>query len=392
MSNSTFSAKEPSLGYFYQVQYGLLLLLNSKQEDNAKLLIESLDDIELQIEDKIELYQAKFHLRGKTSLSDRSPDFWKTIRVWAEQISNKTIDIDNTIFTLITTEHISTNSVILDIKNNNNIDEILKKLMGIAEETDKNATNKQGYIAFKSLSNSQQKMLINNIHIIDASLNFNDIKTQIKNELRLSVEPLKIDSCFDRLTGWFLDKTILHLHEKKESISFKELEQQLLLIIDSFKKDNLPMDFPDKVSLTEEELKKVKSFNFIKQLQLINISSRMENTAISDYYRAFQQKSKWLRENLLNPQEEIDYDKKLIDDWDRKFDLLVDDSETLLDNEKKIKGKKFYRKFYIDTIPRVFIRERFEETYLIIGSCHMLANKLKIGWHPDFEKLLKVEK
>ncbi len=39
MSSSTFSAKEPSLGYFYQVQYGLLLLLNSKQEDNAKLLI-----------------------------------------------------------------------------------------------------------------------------------------------------------------------------------------------------------------------------------------------------------------------------------------------------------------------------------------------------------------
>jgi hypothetical protein len=392
MSSSTFSAKEPSLGYLYQIQYGLLLLLNSKQEDNVKLLIETLDDIELQIEDKTKLHQAKFHLKGNTNLTDRSPDFWKTIRVWAEQISNKTIDIDNTIFTLITTEHISTSSVVLDIKNKNNIDEILKKLIVIAKETEKNATNKQGYIAFKALSTFQQRTLINNIHIRDASLDFNDLTIQIKNELRFSVEPLKIDSCFERLTGWFLDKTILHLHEEKEFISFKELEQQLLLIIDSFKKDNLPMDFPDKISLTDEELKKVKSFNFLKQLQLINISSRMEKTAISDYYRAFQQKSKWLRENLLNPQEEIDYDKKLIDNWDRKFDLLVDDCETLSDDEKKIKGKKFYRKFYIDTIPRVFIRERFEETYLIVGSCHMLANRLKIGWNPDFEKLLKVEK
>jgi len=392
MSDSTFSAKEPSLGYFYQVQYGLLLLLNSKQEDNAKLLIESLDDIELQIEDKIKLYQAKFHLKGKTNLTDRSSDFWKTIRVWSEQISDKTVDIDNTIFTLITTENISTNSVILDIKNKNNIDEILKKLTEIAKEIEKNAINKQGYIAFNALSTFEQKILINNIHIIDSSLEFNDIKIQIKKELRLSVEPLKIDSCFERLTGWFLDKTILHLHEEKEFISFKELEQQLLLIIDSFKKDNLPMDFPDKISLTDKELKQVKFFNFLKQLQLINISSRMEKTAISDYYRAFRQKSKWLRENLLNPQEEIDYDKKLIDDWDRKFDLLVDDCETLSDDEKKIKGKKFYRKFYIDTIPRVFIRERFEETYLIVGSYHMLANRLKIGWHSDFEKLLKVEK
>ena len=299
MSDSTFSAKEPSLGYFYQVQYGLLLLLNSKQEDNVKLLIESLDDIELQIEDKIKLYQAKFHLKGKTNLTDRSSDFWKTIRVWSEQISDKTVDIDNTIFTLITTENISTNSVILDIKNRNNIDEILKKLTEIAKEIEKNATNKQGYIAFNALSTSEQKILINNIHIIDSSLEFNDIKIQIKKELRLSVEPLKIDSCFERLTGWFLDKTILHLHEEKEFISFKELEQQLLLIIDSFKKDNLPMDFPDKISLTDKELKQVKSFNFLKQLQLINISSRMEKTAISDYYRAFRQKSKWLEENAI---------------------------------------------------------------------------------------------
>ncbi|MDQ7084393.1 MAG: hypothetical protein Q9M36_05455 [Sulfurovum sp.] len=152
------------------------------------------------------------------------------------------------------------------------------------------------------------------------------------------------------------------------------------------------MDFTDKISLTDEELKTIKSFNFIKQLQLINISSRMETTAISDYYRAFQQRSKWLRENLLNPQEEIDYDKKLIDDWDRKFDLLADECENEPEDKKRVNGNKFYKKFYIETKPRVFIRKQFEESYLILGSCHMLSNKFKIGWHSDFEELLKVKK
>lgn len=152
------------------------------------------------------------------------------------------------------------------------------------------------------------------------------------------------------------------------------------------------MDFPDKISLTDEELSQVKSFNFTKQLQLINISSRIEKTAISDYYRAFNQRSKWLRENLLNPQEEIDYDKKLIDNWYRKFDLLLDESENESEDKKIVNGNKFYKNFYIKTNPRVFIRKQFEESYLIIGSCHMLSDKLKIGWHPNFEDLLKVKK
>lgn len=395
MSNPIFSAKEPSLGYLYQIQYGLLLLLTSKQENNAKILIEALDDIELQTEDETKLYQTKYHKKKDTNLTDRSSDFWKTIRVWCEQILDKTVDINNTIFTLITTVNISNDSIILKIKNKkdetNKVEDILNKLNIIANET-ANDTNKKGYIAFKKLSPSQQKKLIQKIYIVDSSLDFTDIEKQIRNELRLSTEASKINALFERLVGWFLNNSIRHLQGEKEFIWFNELEQQILSIIETFKKDDLPMDFPDKILLTNEELGKVRTFNFIKQLQLINISSRMETTAISDYYRAFQQKSKWLRENLLNPQEEIDYDKKLIEDWDRKFDLLLDDSETLSDDEKKIHGNKFYKKFYIETKPRVFIRKQFEESYLILGSCHMLSNKLKIGWHPDFGELLKVEK
>ena len=392
MSNPIFSAKEPSLGYLYQIQYALFLLLNVEEDVNAKILIEALDDIELQVDENIELYQAKYHLKQSTNLTDRSPDFWKTIRVWSEQISDNTVNIDNTVFTLLTRENISVNSVMSDIKNKKNVDDIVKKLNEIAKEVKENATNKKGYLAFKALSTTKQKKLIEKIYIVDSSLDFEDIQKKIRNILKFSAEPLKLNALVERIEGWFLNNSILHLQGKKEFIGSNELGQQIHLIVDSFKQDNLPMDFPNKIILTEEELENIKSFRFIQQLQLINLSSRMETTAISDYYRAFQQRSKWLRENLLNPQEEIDYDKKLIDDWNRKFDLLLDDAEDASNKEKSNQGNKFYKNFYIKNIPRVFIRERFEETYLIVGSCHMLSNRLKIGWHPDFEEILKVKK
>jgi hypothetical protein len=44
MSETNFSAKEPSLGYYYQLRLGLYLILKS-QKNNAVIRIESLDDI-----------------------------------------------------------------------------------------------------------------------------------------------------------------------------------------------------------------------------------------------------------------------------------------------------------------------------------------------------------
>ena len=388
--NNNFSAKEPALGYFYQLRYGLYLLLSSRQHEDVKILIESLDDIELQIANKMELLQTKYHLKSKTNLSDRSSDFWKTIRVWSEEIISGLIDIDNTIFSLVTTESISTKSFIMDIKNKTDIGKVLSELRKIAKETT-NSKNLQGYQAFLGLSDINQKKLIEKIYIIDASLDFDEIDKKIKNELKLSALNKHIEPMLDRLEGWFFKQCIYHLQEKKDSISFNELQMQINYISDSFSQENLPIDFPDKIIPTDKDYTDVSIMRFYKQLDLIHISPRLRENAISNYYRAFGQRSKWLREELLNPQEEIDYDKKLVDDWEQKFDLLLDKTDGQSDEKKIEDGKKFYIKFHIDQTPQIFIRDRFREDYLTRGSYHMLANNLKVGWHPNYEILKKVD-
>ncbi len=385
-----FSAKEPSLGYFYQVRYALYLLLSSRQHDNPQILIEALDDIEIRTDYQVSLLQTKYHLKRETNLADRSSDFWKTIRVWSEQINANLIKPDETIFSLVTTETISNNSIMKDIKNKTNTELILDKLSAIATETS-NATNKKGYAAFNLLSPANQKKLIKNMYITDASLDFNEIDIKIKNELKLSALPNQIVPMLDRLEGWFFRTCIVHLQGKKDFISFSELQKQINHIGDSFKNDNLPIDFPDKIQPTTEELKEVCSMVFYKQLDLVGISPRLQETAISNYYRAFSQRSIWLKDDLLNPQEEIDFDKRLIDDWQQKFDLLLDDTDEFEDHEKKEHGKLFYQNNYVRQNPNIFIRDRFQENYLTSGSYHMLSDKLKVGWHPDFESLIKAD-
>lgn len=166
-----FSAKEPSLGYYYQIRYSLYLLLREKVKDNPSIRLEDLDDIVLNDIDGTNLYQTKLHINSVANLSERSSDFWKTIRVWSEAISNNLVDVDNTIFTLITTAKATPDSFIskLTINSVQTRIGILESMQNICKEQN-NQTNQKGYSAFLNLSSEQQIKLINNIYVIDASL------------------------------------------------------------------------------------------------------------------------------------------------------------------------------------------------------------------------------
>ena len=60
-----FSAKEPSLGYYYQIRYSLYLLLREKVKDNPSIRLEDLDDIVLNDIDGTNLYQTKVAIIGE---------------------------------------------------------------------------------------------------------------------------------------------------------------------------------------------------------------------------------------------------------------------------------------------------------------------------------------
>lgn len=84
---TTFSAAPQALGYLYQARTALTLLLQAP--DEARIKIEALDDIELKdvlASGSLALAQLKHHT-SPTTLTDVSPDLWKSLRVWAEQLN-----------------------------------------------------------------------------------------------------------------------------------------------------------------------------------------------------------------------------------------------------------------------------------------------------------------
>lgn len=389
MTITNFSAQEPSLGYYYQIRYSLYLLLKNKEMINPCIQIENLDDIVIEERDKTNLFQTKLHINSVADLTDSSPDFWKTIRVWSENITNKHIDVENTIFTLITTAKIGDSSFLAGMKYSNREDSrVLLRKMKECIVLSSSKTNEKAYLAFNNLDEDLQLNLIKSIFIVDSSLSIGETLTSIKNELQYSAPVGKVDLFIEYLEGWWFQQCIEMLANNIPSISNIQLSQKISDIRDTFQIDNLPDDFADPININEEELPDYDDRIFIKQLKLISTRNNLIKSAISDFRRAYDQRSKWLREDLSSLDEFESFEKQLYDNWNSIFSALKDDCEGISSEEMIRLGSNFYRRFYVDRVPQVKIRPKFNSEYLTRGSCHILSDKKKIGWHPDFENLL----
>lgn len=387
--SSTFSAKEPALGYYYQIIRGLVLLLVENRMASPCLSFECLDDIAIEDEGNVALYQAKLHIKP-VQLTDRSTDFWKTIRVWSEGIKNGCFNPSVTIFTLITTASIPEGSFLNLFFSDKEEDrkKIIATMESIATETT-NKENKPGYDAFSALTEEQKQTLIGNIRITDSNVSIDDTMEQLKYRLELSAPIGALDSFIDSVLGWWFRNSVDMLQAgTKQTISKAAVNNYIQACRDQIRADALPDEFFEKVEIDDAALEEIKDKTFVKQLTLVDATKREKKTAISDYKRAYGQRSKWLRDGRVAQSEYDSFDANLQEEWQSRFDMMLDDTEGQGEEERKTAGHMFYRENYVAPQYQLPLFRNNASLYITKGSYQMLSNDKSIGWHPDYKDLL----
>ncbi len=124
---------------------------------------------------------------------------------------------------------------------------------------------------------------------------------------------------------------------------------------------------------------------FVRQLQSVGIGTARLKFAKRDFYRAATQRSRWVRNSLLFDGEVGRFERQLIEEWQPRFaqicdSLLVDCDEALL----RAAGDRLYS--WVETEARFPIRAQTVR-FLTVGSYHILAEGLRVGWHREFQKL-----
>lgn len=385
-----FSAGPQALGYFYQARVALDMLLDSR--DEATIKIEALDDIQVDTSTSpttLTLAQLKHNIKGEPTLTDSSTDLWKSIRVWAEQVSDKSFALSNTKLILITTAKSNINSIasMLGVSDRDH-EEALKRLIEISTAS-KNESLKKSFTAFKALSEIQKKALITSITILTSHENIDLYKETVKRKIRPAVKKIHLESLYERVEGWWFNQVVVHLlePEKKSFISAFDLNEKVASLATNFAEDDLPIDFQDE---TPDKSYFVDSNNktFVKQLRAVNSKERSIEKAIIDYYRAFNQRSRWINDGLVLPEELTKFEHRLIDEWERYFDSIYDECNTGITEGELIEiGKEIINWAEFKTT-HLKIRPKVGADFIRRGSFHMLAEKPAICWHPEFKEKL----
>ena len=387
---STHSAAPQALGYIYQIEIALYLLL--KEDGGETLSIEHIDDVSFHDEkgDPSERLQIKHH-KNIGSLTDFSSDLWKTIKVWCDEADFDKLHNNELTLTILTTANAKDGSIasLLRPERRRDTKDIIQRLEDVASAST-NAKLKTCFTAFLELSNKDKYALTNSIVVLDNSPLIQDVGKKIK-KLLWGIRPLQKEAALERIRGWWYGKIYNHLLEEAQTsfneslITKDEINLNVAYIAEQFGPDVLPMDF----RRTNPEIPdEADSRVFVKQLELIGMSPKIIEQAILDYYRAFWQRSYWIRDSLLDSFGELDdYENRLIEEWNifsEQFKMKLGEGTT--EDDLRECGKSIYFGVLREHIP---IRSGITESYFMRGSYQMLAdsrgdNLPRVGWHPEF--------
>ena len=385
---SPHDASESMAGYLYQVRYALLRALEeARSRPGRMLLIERFDDVAFAEDGRpVELIQTKHHC-SQGSVSDKSVDVWRTLAVWMDRLEQDPTGAANTRLVLVTTNTASNGSALSVLRNSGDGRDEARavELLLLAAEESENAATEKARKAFLSLSDTERGILVRNVWVFDRTADIVDVREEIEEVLHYSAQANQLQAFTDELEGWWFSRVIGALGGGEVSeIPVVSVERKVSELRERFRVGNLMVDeavetmTPDKSTVSDRR-------TFVRQLRLVDVSNQEVRATVYDYYRAYEQRSRWARENLLLDGETESYDRKLYDAWQRRFlghmaEVGVGTEET----EKRAVGRGVFR--WSREYQKPF-RNR-DELWLSSGSFQMLADVGRVGWHPEFEKRL----
>ena len=390
-----FDASASALGFLHQVRWAMYELLVSSRrasDQSMRMTLEVFDDVALtdSAGHPLSAIQLKQHI-SQTSLTDKSVDLWKTIRVWLETPSLAAEDGPR--LTLVTTSPIQAGSAasLLGIDDTErNVGEALT-LLDAASVTGSVATE-PGRKAWMNAASSIRASLLTRMRVLGEQASVAELDDLLDAELAPFVPAKHVVEYRSRLWGWWDSRAVLILQQNRTvkgggSVSASELYDRMQFIRDAFRVDALIVDFA--TDLDAEKVAAGHDERFVDQLRMVKVGAGTLRNAVVDYLRAYAHTTKWVQNGDLFDDDLERYDLALKDEWSRRFDEMLEDLETdgVADRDARaIRGRELFRT--LDQSTQVTIRPESAIAFHARGTRYGIANNGEYGWHPDFEGLL----
>lgn len=384
--NTDFSAAASALGYIYQPRYALFSLF--RLPETTECWLERDDDIDYSDPEEGRILASLKHKAEGDALSELSPDFWKSVRIWAVRYLVDPTPTNPSRYFLFTTGAVTAGSLLEDfLPDKNKPDNLSAKAIAKLAESDSKTLAKTR-VELEKLTRDQQRDFFRRVTIFDQQVRIQDIPQRIINESLRTVRIQFREAVYQRLEGWWFSECIkLMTGDRAIPLLGSQVSEMLSHFSEQFREESLPIGFED-AEPQEGVHPDTDDRNFVRQLRAIGLKSERIKRAILDYYRACQQRGEWLRLNVTLNGEIERYDDRLVDEWARLREIVW---EELKDDDPEETLQHLGRKLFTDLStrdhPNLRIRRDVTATYVAMGSYHHLANdpRPRVHWHPQFE-------
>jgi len=391
------SADGAALGFYFQTQYALLVLLR-QNSDNAAVGVEGLDDVTLAINGQSLLHQLKHSISATPpAITVSSRALWKTIKVWVDCLPYVTLS--ETRFQLVAVGDLDAAGPLGPLLSRTRdrapvLAALTAEATRVLEERAEAARNNlplphgervAGCEALLGLAETQRLSLLRRVTVERNAPNIADIETEIAAELYLLPKEYR-SQVTQRLVEWWDRQVVFSLCGKRPRVIARvELQECLAELIADIETAKL---LPEFEHLTPPESYQPNGM-LARQIALVGGQPSDQNRAQREEWRAREQRSKWINNKMNMASVIAEYDEVLKEHWSDLHLQMTEESASLDDQQKRAAGLKVLRWSH-EIAPTVVrpIASEWSAPYYVRGSYQVLAIELNVGWHPDFAKLL----
>jgi hypothetical protein len=386
------SSQVPGQLFGYSLQAIRLLSLALDASPGTVLSLEVFEDVGA-VDDKGNALASQTKSGLETNpVSDRAVDLWKTLSNWLTAVSSGQLSIASTHFEIYLAKRhtgkfvTSFHAAKTEEEANSALDHARNVLWGKAPKYPKKKKLAETLAPFVNhfldLSSKDAIEIIQRFQLSVAAKDpLRDLRPKVNAKW---VRPEIVELVIKYAHGWIKEKLDgLLLEGNAAALNVDEFNTEIAAYLPRVDFRQILTAIAGKLELTDDTIAAEQVRTYVRQLELIDYSEEDVIEAINNFLRASAERAAWSEAGIVHHNSFDDYEESLIAFWKNKRTAHrvihksltgVERGQLLLADcgvhQQKLQGLE---------VPAFFTP----------GSFHALAEEKTVGWHPDYETLLR---
>lgn len=390
MAKPRKSSSVPGQALGFSLQFTKMTELMARPGAGNEVEFEGLDDLTLKTPDgHLTLYQAKSALESNP-LADRSVALWKCLANWADTVSREKLSAEKLKLVFYVSNPVSPGAWARSLDHARTeaeadvaLAQVRDGLWGPAP-----AFSLKGKVAkelapeadrFFAASDSVRRTVVRSFTV---EIVKDDIHADLAAIVRF-VDPRRHADVLSHACAWTKRRVDELVAQRKPArISADEFQREMVAYIRKFNERAILRTFAP-AGPSQQEAEQLKLRTFVRQLELLGLDYTEQMEAISDFYRAAIDRTQLGDSGEVHSSSLDDLDATLTRSWKN---ISRQQEIALKGHPDEARGEMVYRECIKQ---HVLVENHQPLDHFIPGCYHVLADDVKLGWHPNYQQLLK---